>query len=112
MLRTMTVLRERQTWKREPRARADRFDTLSPEQRANVRKSMDLLRVKHRDWKGVARAMGVKPVTLLRALKGPGKPRAGLALRAAQLAGVPVEDVLSGAYAAGWVCPTCGRGGE
>lgn len=87
------------------------MDALTPEQRANVRKALDILRTSYADWKRLAQAMGVNRKTLHRELKSPSKPSAGLALRAAQLAGVPVEDILGGAYAKAWVCPTCGRGG-
>src|SRR5690349_16195334 len=105
----MAILRERQVWKRPPRERGDRIDALTSELRANVRRTMDILRTKHGDWKRVARVMGVSYQALMRALTGTGKPGAGVAVRAARLAGVTVEDVLSGAFAKIWVCPTCGR---
>jgi transcriptional regulator with XRE-family HTH domain len=108
----MAILRERRVWKRAPRPRGDRIDALTPEQRANVRRTMDILRTKHGDWKRVARVMGVSSQALMRALSGTGKPGAGVAVRAARLAGVTVEDVIGGAYAKAWVCPTCGRGAE
>jgi hypothetical protein len=108
----MVILREREVWKRAPRPRGDKIETLPPDQRANVRKALDILRAKHGDWKRVARALGVSHKSLHRHLRLHDKPGAGLALRVAALVGVPVEDVLSGAYAKGWVCPTCGRGTE
>jgi hypothetical protein len=107
----MAILREREVWKRPPRQRSHRVDWLSPDETANVRKAVEILRAKHGDLKRLARAMGVSYQALIRAMGDGSKPGAGVALRAAKLAGVPVEDVLSGAYAKGWVCPTCGRSG-
>ena len=38
-----------------------------------------------------------------------GKPGAGMALRAARLAEVPVEDMLAGQWPVPRACPHCGR---
>ena len=39
-----------------------------------------------------------------------GRPGAALALYAARLLSVPVEDVLNGAFPKPGACPLCGRG--
>lgn len=38
------------------------------------------------------------------------KATAAMAIRIARLAGVPIEDVLTGTFPAPGVCPHCGRG--
>jgi predicted PP-loop superfamily ATPase len=108
----MAILRERVTWKKpkDPTPRAlERLDELSPEQRANVRKAMDVMHIRFGGWPNVARAMKVGHKALVVAMKGPRKPTAVLAVRVAQLAGVTVDDVLTGAFPKPGACPMCGR---
>lgn len=112
MLRAMApVLRERQTWKRDRPARAtERLERLTPEQAANVRAALRVLRVRLGGWAAVGKAMGASP----KAVEHLGTPRgrqptAGVALHTAAVAGVPVEEVLSGAWPKAGSCPMCGR---
>ena len=108
----MSILRERVTWKKPkdttPRA-LERLDELTPEQRANVRKAMDVMRIRHGGLTNVARAMKVSHKALLVAMRGPRKPTAVIAVRVALLAGVTVDDVLTGAFPKPGACPMCGR---
>jgi hypothetical protein len=57
----------------------------------------------------LAEALGAKPATVNDSMHRSGKPSVALALRAARLAGVPLEDVLSGAWPKEGSCPMCGR---
>ena len=57
----------------------------------------------------LAAAMGIGYEVLHWSVQRRGHPTAGVALRAARLALVHVEDVLSGAWP-GKRCPHCGRG--
>ncbi len=56
----------------------------------------------------VAKAMRAHPKTVQRAVSGRSQPSAGMAIKAAKLAGVPVDDVLSGKFPAEGSCPYCG----
>jgi hypothetical protein len=109
----MGILRERKVWKKPTEARGTRrLDRLSPEQVANVRAAMKVLAIRFGSVAGVARAMGTTRRTLEHMLGRAGKPSAGLAVHAARLAGVPVEDVLTGAFPKPGACPMCGRCGS
>ena len=57
----------------------------------------------------MAEALGVGEDALSRACWGKTRPGAGLALRAAKLAGVPLEDVITGRFPVEGACPACGR---
>jgi hypothetical protein len=106
----MAVLRERTVWKKPRAARAvECIDHLSPEQEANVRAAMNVLRVRFGNWHAVGKAMRVNRQKVARVMRGHGRVTAGLAVRAAMLAGVPVDDVLSGAFPKPGSCPMCGR---
>jgi hypothetical protein len=74
-----------------------------------VRAAMKVLAIRFGSIAGVARAMGTTRRTLEHMLGRVGKPTAGLAVHAARLAGVPVDDVLSGAFPRPGTCPMCGR---
>jgi hypothetical protein len=77
---------------------------------AHVKAALAFLRARYGGWQAVADAMGLKVATVLYA-HGRGKNvTAGVALRAARAAAVPVEDVLSGAFPKPGTCPHCGRG--
>lgn len=107
----MTILRERQVRKREVVKRAqERLDWLTPEQAARVRAALRVLRIRLGGGQPLAKALGVRLQTVERLCSAKGKPPgAGAAIRAAALAGVPVEDVLSGAWPKAGSCPLCGR---
>lgn len=108
----MAILRERQVWKRVDHRRAwNSVNTLSHDEQAHVRVALLTLHARHGSWETVARIMNVHEENLLRlATSARHPPSAGIALRAARLAGVPVEDVLSGAFPGRKACPACGWG--
>jgi hypothetical protein len=106
----MPVLRERKVWKRDRQPRAsDRLDRLTPEEETHVRAAMNVLRIRYGGMDGVAKAMGASKLAVQTAMSKGRRPGAGLALKAAKLAGVPVEDVLSGAFPKAGSCLMCGR---
>ena len=108
----MTILRARQVWKRprKPRAR-ETLDRLTPEEAANVAVVVKVLCVRLGTTTNVAKAMQTNPKTIQRAVSGKKQPSAGMAIKAAKLAGVPVDDVLSGEFPKPGSCPMCGRCG-
>ena len=62
-------------------------------------------------WPKVAEQLGYSPGTLKNMVgRGPVKPSPGAAIRAAQVAGKSVDDVLSGEWPAPGMCPMCRRG--
>jgi len=105
----MTILRERQTWKRAPSIRKrksrNQVFALTPEQHANVKAAMRALRMTQAQ---IAAAAGCSTKAIEKAMSTKGRPAPGLAMRVAQLAQVTVEDVLSGAFPKAGHCPRCG----
>jgi hypothetical protein len=82
----MAILRERKVCRRERAPRAtERLDRLSPEEQANVKVAMRVLRVRYGTMRAVARLMGTSTRTVEAMVGRSGKPTAGLAIRAAKL---------------------------
>jgi hypothetical protein len=107
--RMAPVLVERTVWTK-PRPEAPRYTPdLTPDEIANVKRALRVLKIRYGTWPKVAEAMKVKPSALADVVNTKGKPSVGVALRAARLAGVPLEDVLSGAWPKAGSCPMCGR---
>jgi hypothetical protein len=105
----MAVLTKRETWaKSRPQNETRKASDLTPEEQRHARKALHFLRAKLGSWPKLAAAMKVRAPTLCTVSRGRAVT-AGLALRAARLAGVPVEDVLSGAWPKAGSCPHCGR---
>ena len=106
----MTILTKREVWTRPRVIGPSRYTPdLTAEEQANVRRALQVLRRRFGSWAAVAEALHVKVET---AKKGGGtnsKPSVGLALRVTRVAGVPLEDILSGAWPKPGACPTCGR---
>jgi hypothetical protein len=104
------VLSEPKRWAR-PRdpTKTRRSSDLTPEEQANAKAALRALRVRHGTTCQLALALSANAKTVLYAVSTRGKPSAGLALRAARLARVPLEDVLSGAWPPEGSCPHCGR---
>ena len=75
-----------------------------------MRTTLAFLLVRYGGWRALAAAMDMKADTVKYAAHPRGGVSAGAALRTARAAGVPVEDVLSGAFPRPGVCPHCGRG--
>ncbi len=91
------------------RPKGGRRDELTPEERENVRKAIRVLRTRHGGADKLAKALGVSTPRVEGVMTTRGKPGAAIALYVARLAGVHVEDVLSGAFPAPGACPMCGR---
>lgn len=75
-----------------------------------MKAALAFLRARYGTWLAVADAMGLKLATVVYAAKRGKGVSAGVALRTARAAGVPAEDLLSGAFPKPGVCPHCGRG--
>ena len=107
----MGILREPKVW-REERALATtrRSSDLTPEEKANVRKALRFLSKRFGSWPALAKAMSANEHTVWTSAHK-GAVTAGIALRAARVAGVPLEEMLSGAWPPASACPHCGRCG-
>ena len=79
---------------------------LTAEEQKNVRAALRFLRARCGGWRPVAKALRYSRATLQRA-SGP-----VLAFRIARIAGVSVDDVLSGKFPPAGVCPHCGQRAE
>jgi hypothetical protein len=82
-------------------------NSLEPEQQENVRGALRALYMRYGTWLALGRAMGVGKNQLRLVMGKRYAPSAGLALRAAKLAGMHVEDVLAGKLSEPERCPTC-----
>jgi len=91
------------------RPRRPRGFGLTPKEQDNARVAIHALRRRYGTWQAVALAMGVGLKTVKNALGPTRRPTAGLVLRVARAAGVPVEDVLAGKYPRPGACPLCGH---
>jgi transcriptional regulator with XRE-family HTH domain len=80
---------------------------LTPEQHANVKAAMRALRMTQPQ---IAAAAGCSVPAIEKAMSSKGRPAPGLPIRVGQLAQVPVEDVLSGAFPKAGHRPQCGWG--
>jgi hypothetical protein len=102
-----SVLRETVRWgERRPPPR--RLPSLSDAEQAFVRLALRALRIKYRTAANLARALGMSRTTVAQSIGSyPVSPE--LAIRSAKLAGVPVSDVLTGAWPGPRVCRTCGQ---
>lgn len=104
----MVILRERQVWRR-PCTETSREPALPPTEQANVKAAIRLLR--HQlDPDQLARALKITRLALKHTTERRRPASAKLALRVARVAGVPLEEILSGAWRPTGVCPVCGRG--
>lgn len=108
----MAILETEKRWRRTSASarRADRAELTQAEE-AHVRAALRFL------W---TRCGGAVPLSLALDLprravsnymhgKVPRRIGVGLALRAARLAGVPLEELLAGAWPPAGACPHCGR---
>jgi hypothetical protein len=107
----MAILRTRTEWQRpRPTRTTAQPDDLTSEEQANVRSALAFLRVRLGSWLALAEAMGVKVQTLKQAAKRKRRgPTAGHALRAARVARVCAEMILTGSWPPNGACPHCGR---
>lgn len=106
----MSILTAKQTWKRAPKP-SHRMgkDRLTPEENANLRRAMDVLRIRYRSWVKVAVALKTDRTTVTRVINIRKWATPAFALRVARLLGVPLGDMLSGAWPREGECPMCGR---
>jgi hypothetical protein len=106
----MTILRGPKAWHRErPKDETRRASDLTPEEQANVRRALLVLRTRLGGYEALAAALRVNAHTLRYYAKAKGRPSAGVAIRAARLAGASVDDVLAGKWPIAGACPHCGR---
>lgn len=82
---------------------------LTAEEQDRVRFAMRHLKVKIGAWKTVASALGFKPRQVVKVQGGFKAVSPKMVLRVAKLAGVPVDDVLTGKFPPLGTCPHCGR---
>jgi hypothetical protein len=105
-----TILRSCVAWtKPRPPNETRRSSDLTPEEQENARAAIRFLAKRHGTRRKLAAAMGVNFGTLQSALEKRGAVSAGIALRAARAAGVPLDDVLAGRWPVTGACPHCGR---
>ena len=106
----MGILYERKSWsKSRPPNTTRRSTDLTAEEQTNAKAALRFLTTRHGSVRQLAEVMSAKARTVRAALEARGRVSAGLALRAAKVAGVPLEDVLSGAWPPPGACPHCGR---
>jgi hypothetical protein len=106
----MAILLERVTWRKAKQFTAGATTPdLTADEVANARRALRVLRTRHGGTRALADAIGVRVATVQNGMKPRRKVGVGLALRLARLAGVPLEDVLSGAWPKHGSCPMCGR---
>jgi hypothetical protein len=107
----MAILVRRQEWRKPRPANETRRSTdLTPAEQENTRVALRFLAKRFGDTAKLAKAMGAHRETVQRPMRMASHVTAGIALRAARVAGVPLEDVLSGAWPKAGACPHCGRG--
>lgn len=103
----MTILRTTKQWSRP--SQRHRLEDLTPDEQGRVRAALVFLSRRFGSWEALAKVMNVKVGTACYSGGQNSKPSAGIALRAARAAGVPLEDILSGAFPPAGACPSCGR---
>src|ERR1017187_1127523 len=102
----MAILTTAKTWRRA--ARVHKVPDLSEEESADIKRALVFLRVRCSGAK-LAKALRVNVTTVTRTLSAKGKPSAAIALRAARLAGQPLDRVLDGSWPPEGACAHCGR---
>jgi len=103
------ILTERVSWRKpRPPGETRYASDLTPEEQAHVRAALRVLKIRFGGWRPLASALRAKQPTVRHAAHTK-KPSAGLALRAARLAGVPLEEMLRGAWPKKGECPMCGH---
>jgi hypothetical protein len=97
-------------WRKEPNPNLLREkNRLLPVEEENVRRAMTVLHLRFGNWTRVAKAIGAHRVTVERVLNIRRRATPAFAMRVARLLGVPLGDVLSGAFPAENQCAFCGR---
>lgn len=95
-MRLMAILREREVWRAErPANETRRSSDLTPEEQANAKAALIFLVKRHGSGAKLAAAMGSNLTAVRYASKKQGTVSAGVALRAARVAGVLCETSVS-----------------
>ncbi len=108
----MPILTTKQVWERpEFKTRKRRLDAghLEGEQEDNVIRAIVFLGKRHGGLNQLSRDLGAARTTVTRAVHRLRRISPALALRVANIAGVPLSDVLSGAFPGLGECPVCGH---
>lgn len=82
---------------------------LTSEEQKKVCAAMAFLRARIGNWKSVAVALRLPPTYVSGMINGKISVTARTAFRVARLAGVGVDEVLSGKYPPDKTCPLCGH---
>jgi hypothetical protein len=83
---------------------------LTETEQENGRRALRWLRFRVGGWKTMAEGLGFKKKTLTNVSEGQ-EVSTNLVFRIARMAGVSVEDVISGKWPRPEACPHCGRDG-
>jgi hypothetical protein len=106
----MTILTMRTVRAKErPAHETRRSSDLTPAEQQNVKAALRFLSKRLGSYPKLAKAMGANHATVMAAAHKRGAVSAGIALRAARVAGVPLENVLSGTWPPADACPWRGR---
>lgn len=103
----MAVLTHPVGWRRK--AKRDVDSALTPEEQTNVRVAILFLVKRYGMWAKLAAAMRSKTPTVRYAVRAGNTVSATVALRAARVARVQLEDILAGRWPTPTMCPYCGR---
>lgn len=104
------ILTERVSWKKpRPQNETRRSSDLTPDEQRNVKTALRFLAKRHGTMRKLAPPMGVTYAVLAASVQSRRRVSAGIALRAARVARVPLEDVLAGRWPIAGACPHCGQ---
>jgi hypothetical protein len=101
----MAILRERIEWSRPRKLRTPE---LGLDEQEHAKNAIRFLRVRLGTWADLAAKTGCSEAILRHSQVKRRRVSANVALRIARAAGVPLEDILSGAWP-GHACPHCGH---
>lgn len=82
---------------------------LTAQEQEHVRAALHFLRKRSGGWEPIGRALGFRIATLRHVAQEGRTVTASMAFRVSRLAGVVVEDVLTGKYPGPGTCPRCGH---
>ncbi len=84
------------------------YHFVTPDEQANAKVALRFLRTRAGSWVALAKMTSVTVATLRYTASMRGEVGADIALEIARLAGVPVEEILTGAWPKDGACPYCG----
>lgn len=110
----MAILRTRERWNRPkppalPGAPRRPSAVLTADEYENIKKALRVLRLRLGSAEAASLALGMGRKAVELALKRRRRPSPVFAILVARHVGVPIEDVLSGAWPKAGSCPMCGR---